>query len=173
MSLTAVEIRNPRWVDPEGTPNRRIDCEVTWDAYADEPFMPCTVAPAADPHLVIVYDRCIEGEAGLIATYVMPRPTTDQVNRERDRRLMVMTGTASATDAFYAVMRANSEASRLMNKELRKGQALTVAEAARATELEDRDAAVAALDDAAQAIRADIEAGTYSGDIATDPRWPV
>ena len=72
-------IKSPRWVDPEGTENRRIDCIIKFEG-SDEEY-PFTASPA-DPeqHGRAIYEQICAGCHGDIGAYEPPEEDDENQN---------------------------------------------------------------------------------------------
>ena len=84
--MTTIQIRNPIYSVPDGS---IIDCEIEHSEYGWIPFTanPNDVEPIGRQ----IFDACVAGVAGPVASYVAPIASASQNKAEAERRL-------SATD---------------------------------------------------------------------------
>lgn len=112
------------------------------------------------------YLRLVTSGIG-IAPYIPPAIAADEVRSEANRRKRALVGAASDAELDRAVLDGTREAVRL----LRIGEtAWTAEQAARATALETFEAAITAIDAAAEAL---IAQSPIPADFAADQHWPA
>lgn len=87
--MNYTNVKNPKWANFSKTV---IDCEVNFDAIAEE-FVPFTAVASGDlPHTHEIFARCVAGEFGPVAEYTPPPDIVGEealvkVRAERGRKL--------------------------------------------------------------------------------------
>lgn len=87
-NITYTNVRNPKWLN---LAKNFLECEVNFDHLPDEWVGFSCVASGDLPHTHEIYARCVSGEFGEIADFVVPSWTTldvkAQLATQRDIRI--------------------------------------------------------------------------------------
>lgn len=120
-------------------------------------------------------DDEIAAAEAVIQAFDPDAPTPEDVDVERDRRIAAYLSSATGkpvtvADVPKVLADGAREATRLLNKEVRKKQQLSESEQARAGQLEGMDEAVATLENAAEVMKA-ASMGVPPTDYTDDSHW--